>query len=1503
MLNNYLHRTGFRAQLTILVSAAIVCLAVVSSLVSALEASRRVRAQLVESGERITASLARQSTLALVTHAPENAQEAAAAALEFPDVVLVEIYTANGEKLLSQSRAEQANAVAPPSTQGVPLAGDTARLVQDGDAAWVFESPVQAGKVQDSPFEMQPETPQTLGQVRVVIEKTTLHRLVNYLLFSNLLIALSIAGVLLLLLNSLTKRLTRPLSQLSEHMRRAEAGESGMRAQLQGPLDIIQMSKAFNQMMTVLEQREAELKRSRDDAINTSLLKAQFAAMVSHEVRTPLNGVVGMLDMLKTLPMNGQQREYVHEAWNSARSLTELINDILDFSRMDAGKLELEAIDFNLRQVVEEVMTMLALPARTKSLVLGYAMAAGVPERVKGDPTRLRQVLVNLLGNAVKFTAQGEVALRVSLQMAAPEEGPLRLLFEVSDSGIGMDADALENVFESFTQADRSTTRKFGGTGLGLSICKQLVGLMKGQITVRSEVGVGSTFSFDVRCLQAEAVQEGQCMPHLNGQRVLVVDASSVVRQFVDASLVADGGRCTAVVDGTQALAALQQALAEADPYRLVVMELEACDEQGADLSARIRAEAAYSAVRLLMLVRGAVPPNATQAGSALATHAHLDKPLRLERLLQAVRCQMAPAQHNAPSPRMATPEPEAAPSILGSRTFRVLVAEDNRTNKAVAAGMLKMLSVEYGLASNGREAVEAFQAQHYDVILMDCSMPEVDGYEATARIRAIENSVGTHIPIVAMTANTQHGDTEKCLAAGMDDYLAKPVTLIGMRQKLEKWLTMDAGQTLPSTLPDLQGDRVSDPALDMEVFGNLKDVLGESLDQAIQPFLEDIPEAIRQLAQALDSGDTATVRAVTHTIKGSSGNLGAVALANWAKVASDLAHADRLADIRALVPKMRCAFDEVAILLQSEVSSSVFGEEEAKERTALVLVVDDDRSTRTALRFTLQRDGFHVEEAANGELALAMLDQIDPDVILLDAVMPVMDGFATCIQIKARETGRNIPVLMITALEDNTSVERAFAVGAADYIPKPIHFALLSQRVRTIVDATRAERHIRRLAYNDSLTGLPNRAMFLDQLGQQLELAKANAESVAVLFMDLNRFKAVNDTLGHDVGDRLLKGVADRIRRVVRGVDLVSRLGGDEFTVALAPADANAAGSVAQNICRALSRSFNINGHEIFMSSSIGIAMYPQNGDDVNTLLKHADMAMYRAKKDNSGFQFFEATMENAMSGQLRLETELRRALEREEFEVFYQPKAEVVSGKVVGMEALVRWRHPVRGLVPPNDFIPVTEQTGLIIPLGEWVMRAACMQAKKWFERSGDALHVAVNISAKQLLQKGFITTVEKALADSGLRPDLLELEITESTLMEFAKGTLDLLRRLRELGVRLSIDDFGTGYSSLAYLKRFPINTIKIDRAFVRDIPNDADDMAITGAMIQLAHSLRLDVVAEGVETQAQRDFLQERGCDLMQGYLLSPPVPADAFEKKFLALPAVVVSELETANLPL
>ena len=1479
MFRQYLRRTGFRRQLTVVVSAAIIVLALFSSLMNSWEASRRVERYLVEQGEHIADNLARHSKLAVLYQSAENAREGVSTTLAFPDVLHVEITDAANQLLVSLDkpgvkRSKDAD------SQAHKHVG-RATLESESDSEWHFAAPIYSGEANEvSPFDLRENKPQLLGHVYVVLGKDTLHRLVVSLFVGNLAISLSFAIVLLGIMRLLTRRMIRPLNQLSKLMGRAEAGESGLRAKADGPRDIIEMAHAFNKMMGVLEQREAELKASRDEALRTALMKAQFAAMVSHEVRTPLNGVVGMLDLLKEMRLNKQQQECVDIAWNSSYQLIELINDILDFSKMEAGKLQLDEVDFDLRKLIEDVIELLAKQAQQKGLDLGYLFAPNVPERVRGDSLRLRQVLTNLIGNAVKFTERGEVALKVSVPGGSRGADLSVLRFDVIDTGIGMSEEAAAHIFESFAQAEVSTTRKYGGTGLGLAISKHLVQLMGGEIHVVSKDGAGSTFWFTIQCCRISAQKpEAAADQPWKGIPVLVVEESEIVRSFLVQSLTNQGMECHAAASGSAALNELTRKRLEEAGYRLVIADLGVTNDEGEDLVRCIRSDPALSAVRLLLLDRYGTPPNGTIG--ITAGNAYLGKPLRLDRLIEAVQNALS-SEHVAAA---VLPPAQIDSALSGGREYHVLVVEDNRTNQMVAAGMLNINGCQCEFAGNGREAVETARTRRFDLILMDCNMPEMDGYEATAHIRNFEESLARRTPIIAMTANTQQGDAEKCLAAGMDDYLAKPITLVELRQKLERWLV-----SMPATAIERTVAESEESSLDRTVFEKLREILGPALQQAVTPFLEDTPTYLAQLEHAVDTDDAETARTMAHSIKGSSGNLGALHLSHLAKDAEELARDQRLPEIRPLLPQLRSAFDAVSAELGHEMVLEDRMTAPHDDDVAQVLVVDDDRSTRGALRYTLQRDGFHVEEAADGEQALKMLKRMRPDVILMDAMMPVMDGFTACAKLQNLPNGRSIPVLMITALEDKSSVERAFAAGASDFIPKPIHFAVLSQRVRRIIEANRAEKRVRHLAYSDSLTGLPNRSLFFDQLSRRIDEARKTGESVAVLFLDLDRFKNVNDSLGHDVGDRLLVAVAQRIRNSVRNADCVARLGGDEFTVVLAnvvsPA---AAATAAQNICRSLANSFQIEGHDIFITTSVGISMYPNDGGDAGTLLKHADTAMYRAKKTKAGFQFFEAAMEQSISERVRLENDLRRSLQRNELEVYYQPQARFENNHIVGMEALVRWNHPTRGLVSPLEFIPLAEEAGLIEAIGEWVLRTSCAQLQRWMQSGLPVIRVSVNLSVKQLLQPDFTLTVERALEDTGLPPHLLELEITESTLMEHAEDTLEALDRLRSLGVRLAIDDFGTGYSSLSYLKRFPVDVVKIDRSFVRDVPHDADDAAIVKGIIALAHSLRLEVVAEGVETEGQHEFLRAQACDMLQGYYLSTPVPADQFAR-YLAVAA-------------
>ena len=438
-----------------------------------------------------------------------------------------------------------------------------------------------------------------------------------------------------------------------------------------------------------------------------------------------------------------------------------------------------------------------------------------------------------------------------------------------------------------------------------------------------------------------------------------------------------------------------------------------------------------------------------------------------------------------------------------------------------------------------------------------------------------------------------------------------------------------------------------------------------------------------------------------------------------------------------------------------------------------------------------------------------------------------------------------------------------------------------------TIIDITerkRAEEQVKRLAFHDALTELPNRLLFHDRLAMAIAQAARKPQRLAVLFLDLDRFKVINDSLGHSTGDELLRGVAERLRSCVREGDTVARLGGDEFTVLIAglAADEDTL-KVAHKILETIRLPFRIDDRELFVTTSIGVALYPTDGLDAETLVRNADTAMYRAKDQGRDHcQLYTPAMNSRALERLSLESRLRQALQNEELVVHYQPVVDLATGAVRGAEALLRWRHPELGLLPPSEFIPLAEASGLILGVGDWVLRRACEQMRRWHGRGFASLSVAVNLSTRQFLQADLVSQVTRALAESGLDAAALDLEITETNAMHNAEASIVTLAGLKAVGIRISLDDFGTGYSSLSYLKRFPIDSIKLDQSFVHDVTSDPDDAAIATAVIAMAHSLKLAVVAEGVETEEQLAFLRQHGCDRMQGHLFAPALPADDFE---------------------
>ncbi len=575
------------------------------------------------------------------------------------------------------------------------------------------------------------------------------------------------------------------------------------------------------------------------------------------------------------------------------------------------------------------------------------------------------------------------------------------------------------------------------------------------------------------------------------------------------------------------------------------------------------------------------------------------------------------------------------------------------------------------------------------------------------------------------------------------------------------------------------------------------------------------------------------------------------------------------------------------------------------------VLVVDDQATIRFVARDALTKAGLQVIEAGSAEEALSVLESRVPDLVLLDVVMPGMDGFELCETLRARPDTRHLPVLMMTGLEDDASIARAYHAGATDFVSKPFRPVLLGHRVRYMLRARRHEQQVYQLAYYDSLTRLANREYFKQRLRLAVSNARRHGRLLATLFLDLDDFKRVNDTLGHSVGDSLLQAVAQRLPASLREEDLVAgdfrpdgsnvfaRIGGDEFMIMLTEIRTKEdAARVATRILAILAEPVPLAGYEVSVTPSIGIAVFPHDAEDAETLLKNADTAMYSAKSAGKNlFHFYDADMNASAKRRLAVDGALRRALARSELQLYYQPQVDVDQNRVVGLEALLRWHSDELGFVPPDEFISIAEENGLILPIGNWVLGEACRQMACWHGAGHTDLRIAVNISVLQFLKSGFVDDVRTVLAETGLPPSCLELELTESLLMKDVKQAVQTLVGLKSLGVTVSIDDFGTGYCGLNYLKKFPVDRLKIDRVFVNEVCSSRDDGTIVSAIIGLAGSLNLSVIAEGVETREQLEFLKSRGCVEVQGWLLGKPMPAEEVEA---LLPAHVNLAAEAAG---
>lgn len=568
-------------------------------------------------------------------------------------------------------------------------------------------------------------------------------------------------------------------------------------------------------------------------------------------------------------------------------------------------------------------------------------------------------------------------------------------------------------------------------------------------------------------------------------------------------------------------------------------------------------------------------------------------------------------------------------------------------------------------------------------------------------------------------------------------------------------------------------------------------------------------------------------------------------------------------------------------------------------ERPYSVLVVDDVPANIYELLEAL-KDSYRIQVANSGAKALEIVHgSTPPDLILLDVLMPEMDGYEVCRRIKSTPQGKNIPVIFVTVADAVEEKLKGFELGAADYITKPFDIDEVRARIRTHLELTRlwrfledlvaqrtamlelSEEKYRILAHRDALTGLPNRVLLAELLAHAIQHSERTATQFALLSLDLDNFKTINESLGHSRGDQLLVEVGKRLQRLLPDSDAVARTGGDEFEIILEHKENMPwVDLLAQRMIDALGDPFILDGHSVYVGASIGIALYPADGTSVETLQSNADAALHQAKAHGRGvMRFFSPEMSSRAKTRLTLEADLRHAFDHDEFRLHYQPQVDLLSGQIVGLEALVRWEHPVRGIISPDEFIPLAEESGLIVRLGDWVLHEACRQIKLWSTVGLAPRQTAVNVSAVQLSRGNLVESVRHALELSGIVPEQLELEITESFVMANRDQSFKSLAEIKALGVRLSIDDFGTGYSSLAYLQQLEVHKLKVDMSFVRDMLTNSSNASIVKAVIALGHSLGLEIIAEGVEEEEQAVHLRALQCDVMQGYLISRPLPTD------------------------